>query len=63
MTEYFDHCTSCHETFPQEDIIMHESGADECPKCHRENHTCGLFDGWECPTCGANEENPDGNGW
>ena len=57
---YYDHCTSCHESFPASEVIMHPSGADECPKCGDENQCCGLSDGWECLECGATEENPEG---
>lgn len=54
---YNDHCTACHETFPEAATIMQESGADECPKCHRACQVCGLSDGWVCPECGASEHN------
>ena len=47
-----DHCTTCHETFDENETIMHDSTAivdeDECPYCHDRNCVIG---GDSCAGC------------
>ena len=51
MAETTDHCTACHETFPETETIIHPDGEDECPRCHRIGMTIAVGDAGVCPGC------------
>ena len=46
-----DHCTTCHETFDENETIMHNNGSDECPKCGALNAVIGIGNADVCPAC------------
>jgi hypothetical protein len=45
------HCSMCHETFPDGDVVIKKSGADICPRCDAANFTCAFNGEYEC-ACG-----------
>lgn len=47
------HCSLCHETFPNAEVVIRSNGADVCPRCKAENFTCVLDGHYEC-VCGEN---------